>query len=215
MILLTFARLRKNKVMVLVPLLICCVALPAMGLFFRQQSENSMEEAVRALAIQLHVWIPVFSTWWGIALFHDFFESGGNELLYLYHRPAWFLKIQCVAMLAYSLCILACFIICRQILPLAWFLFIQLAAEAFFAAAFAWFLSFALLNTGVGLLTVAAYGIYINLFDTLGLMDFMSIFPKDSLMTRENVRLAVCSVLWSLFFLALGFFCSKFRREYK
>lgn len=215
MLYLTFARLRKKKAMVLVPLLMLCILLPAMSLFFWRQNEGDMEEAVRIFTRQMHVWIPIFSAWWGLVVFHDFFESGGNELLYLYHHSPYFLKVQCMAMLLYSFCISACFLICRQIMPIEWFLLVQLTAEAFFTAALAYFLVFVFLNTGVGLLTVAAYCIYINLFDTLGMLDFMSVFPKESFATPENIQLVGRSCQSALVFLVLGFLGSKFRREYK
>lgn len=215
MLRLTFARLQKKKVMALVPLVVSFVLLPVMGLFFCRQNEGDMEEAVREFTLQMHVWIPLFSAWWGLILFQDFFESGGNELLYLYHHPTYFLKIQCVAVLLYSFCIIACFLICRQFMPLEWFLVVQLTTEAFFAAALAYFLYFAFLNTGAGLLIVAAYCIYINLFDTLGMLNFISVFPKYSNNTTENVRLIGCSYLSALIFLVLGFLCSEFHKEYK
>ena len=215
MLRLTFVRIRKKKIMALLPLLILFVLFPAMSLFFSRQNEGGMEEALRIFTRQMHVWIPIFSIWWGLLLFHDFFMAGGNELLYLYHKSSYFIKIQSVAMLLYSFCIAASFFICRQFMPLEYFLLIQLIAEAFFAVALAYFLFFAFLNTGVGLLTVAAYCIYINFFDTLGLLDFMSVFPNDSFVTSENIHLIGFSCLSALVFLVLGFLCSIFRREYK
>lgn len=215
MIRLTFACLRKKKGMILVPLLILWILLPVLCIFFRHQYEGNMEEAVRAFTSQMHTWIPIFSVWWGIALFQDFFESGGNELLYLYHHPPYFLKIQGTSMLLYNCCVAVCFLICRQFMSFELFLMAQLMAEAVFAGAFAYFLIFALLNTGAALITVAAYCIYINLFDILGLLDFMSVFPKDSFATSENIRLIGNTCLSALAFLVIGFLCSKFRREYK
>lgn len=218
MLRLTLARLQKKKVMALIPLFVSFVLLPLMGLFFCYRYEGDTQGAVREFTLQMHVWIPLFSAWWGLVLFQDFFESGGNELLYLYHHPPYFLKIQCAAVLLYSFCIAACFLICRQIcrqfIPLEWFLVVQLLAESFFAAALAYFLYFAFLNTGAGLLIVAAYCIYLNLFDTLGMLDFISVFPKYSDITAENVRLIECSCLSALIFLVLGFLCSKFHKDY-
>lgn len=215
MIYLTFARLRKKGIKFLVPLLVLFVVLPVMGLVFRRHYADSPEQFLRVIVTQLHVWVPVFSSWWSLVLFYDFFESEGNELLYLYHKPVFFLQVQYLAILLYAVGIFLFFPVFQIIAPIDSFALLQLIAESFAISSLTYFLCFLLLNTGAAFLVPVAYSIYINLFDSLNLLSFLSIFPENSFMTSENVKLIVHCCVAAVIFSLGGFVCSKYRRKYK
>lgn len=215
MIYLTFARLRKKGIKFLVPLFVLFVVLPVMGLIFRRHYADSPEQFLRVIVTQLHVWVPVFSSWWSLVLFHDFFESEGNELLYLYHKPVFFLQVQYLAILLYAVGIFLFFLVFQIIAPIDSFALPQLIAESFAISSLTYFLCFLLLNTGAAFLVPVAYSIYINLFDSLNLLSFLSIFPENSFMTSENVKLIVYCCAAAVIFSFGGFVCSKYRRKYK
>lgn len=215
MIYLTFARLRKKGIKFLVPLLVLFVVLPVMGLVFRRHYADSPEQFLRVIVTQLHVWVPVFSSWWSLVLFYDFFESEGNELLYLYHKPVFFLQVQYLAILLYAVGIFLFFPVFQIIAPIDSFVLPQLIAESFAISSLTYFLCFLLLNTGAAFLVPVAYSIYINLFDSLNLLSFLSIFPDNSSVTSENVKRIVHCCAAAVIFSFGGFVCSKYRRKYK
>ncbi len=59
------------------------------------------------------------------------------------------------------------------------------------------------------------YCIYLNLFDTLKLLKFLSVFPENSVADTENMELIKISVIISFLFFFSGFLLSKFHKTFK
>ena len=78
-----------------------------------------------------------------------------------------------------------------------------------------YFLCFAFQKTGVGLWMAMTYCIYLNLFDTLKLLKFLSVFPENSVADTENMELIKISVIISFLFFFSGFLLSKFHKTFK
>lgn len=215
MIYLTFVRLRKKKALAFVPFFVLYVFLPILSILFQYHYRDSQEEFLRVVTQQLHVWIPMFSSWWPILLLNDFFDSEGNELLYLYHSPLYFLGAQCLSVFLYSGAIVLFFCVFQMLVSFEIFVLAQLMIESLVISSLTYFLCFLLQNTGAGFLIVIVYCIYINLFDNLNLLSFMSIFPQESMVTQENIELLKGSGLAALIFMGGGFVCSLLRKGYK
>lgn len=215
MVYLTLQRLRKKKAAALLPLAVLYLFLPAMTALFYFHYKEEQEIFLRVVMQQLHVWIPLFSSWWIILLFHDFVDCEGNELLYLYHKPSYFLKVLSLSFLLYSGAVSLFFVVFRIYVPGERFVLLQLVTEIFVISSLAYFFCFLLQNTGSGFLMIAAYCIYIILFDHLRILSFMSIFPESGTASPENITLMGKSFLAAVLFLAAGLICSRFRRILK
>jgi len=90
---LTLQRLRKKKAAAMLPLVVLYLFLPGIILLFHFHYREEPEVFQRIVLQQLHVWIPLFSGWWILLLFHDFVDCEGNELLYLYPQAIGFFEI--------------------------------------------------------------------------------------------------------------------------
>lgn len=212
---LTLQRLRKKKAAAMLPLAVLYLLLPGIILMFNFHYREEPEVFQRIVLQQLHVWIPLFSVWWILLLFHDFVDCEGNELLYLYHKPLYFLKSLCLSSVLYSVAVTLFFVVFQRFVPVGFFVLLQLVVEIFVISSLAYFLCFLLQNTGACFLLITAYSFYIILFDQLRILRFMSIFPENAAAGADNIRLIQMSLPAAMLFLAAGFICSRFRRILK
>lgn len=212
MVKLALKRLIKKKIMFFLPLIMMGVVLPLLSVFFYRHDAGDYEEFISNITLQMHVWIPMFSAWWVILLFNDFFEGEGNELLYIYFRPRQLFAEHIFFVILYVASIVVIFSLFRIFFDLEIFVLFQLMAESLVISSATYFLCFAFQKTGVGLLMAMVYCIYLNLFDNLKLLKFLSVFPESSVADAENMELIKISVIFSLLFLCFGFLLSKFRR---
>lgn len=212
---LTLARLKKKKLLFLVPFLVMGVLVPALIMLIIYQNGGDVLLARTDIFRQLHVWIPMFAVWWTILVFQDFFEHEGNEILYLYHSPVQLLRDQCLVLVWYIMTIGFFWLLCYRLTGLGETVLIQLVLESLFIGNFSYFLCFFLQNSGGTYLIILAYCIYLNLFDSLKLFQFMSVFPEGYAETQQDARrMYMCAVL-SVFFMIGGFVSSKLRHVYK
>lgn len=215
MVKLALKQLIKKKIMFFLPLFFLGGVLPLLSVFLYRNFENDYEEFISNITLQMHVWIPMFSAWWGILLFNDFFENEGNELLYMYYRPVHLLVEQLFVSLLYVIALILFFSLFQHFVDVEKFLLVQLIAESLVISSAVYFLCFAFQKTGVGLLMAVTYCIYLNLFDSLKLLKFLSIFPESSIADTENVGVIKISVFISFLFLCSGFLSSKICRTFK
>lgn len=199
----------------MLPLAVLYLLLPGIILMFNFHYREEPEVFQRIVLQQLHVWIPLFSVWWILLLFHDFVDCEGNELLYLYHNPLYFLKSLCLSSVLYSVAVTLFFVVFQRFVPVGFFVLLQLVVEIFVISSLAYFLCFLLQNTGACFLLITAYSFYIILFDQLRILRFMSIFPENAAAGADNIRLIQMSLPAAMLFLAAGFICSRFRRILK
>lgn len=215
MILTSLLRLKRNTIMMSVPFFILFVFLPVLVallyFFYKDNPEAFLRESVR----HLHVWIPLFASWWSLLLVDDFFDDEGNELLYLDHRPLYFPAAWCVTTALYGIFTAVFFVVVKQILPVGFFLLAQLVVESIFMSFLSFALCFLFLNTGISFLAAVFYCVYLNLFDSLRLLSFLSVFPEESIATPQTVNLCRDAGLAAVLFFAGGFLCARFHRCYK
>ena len=210
-----FLRLTKRKRMFSVPLVIIYFVLPILSFFIYKQKSDIYEEFVSAVVLQMHVWIPMLSSWWVILMFHSFFENEGNEVLYIHVRPLQFLLDYLGVFFLYSFFIVVFSLVFRFFVPYEIFVIGQLLAESLFISSAVFFMCFAVQKTGVGLLMAIAYCVYLNLFDYLKLFKFLSVFPESRGMDAPNLRLIKICIVGSMLCILMGTVLSKFRRAYK
>lgn len=212
---LTLARLKKKKLLFLVPFLVMGVLVPALIMLIIYQNGGDIWLARTDIFRQLHVWIPMFAVWWTILVFQDFFEHEGNEILYLYHSPVQLLRDQCLVLVWYIMTIGFFWLLFYRFAGFGEIVLIQLVLESLFIGNFSYFLCFFLQNSGGTFLIVLAYCIYLNLFDSLNLFRFMSVFPEDVVVAQTDVRRMYMSAVLAVLFLMGGFVSSQLRHVYK
>ena len=107
------------------------------------------------------------------------------------------------------------FAVVGNMVDMPYFILGQLTAETLCVAAMTYFFAFLLLNTGGCLLVSIGYCVYINMFDTLDLFGFMSIFPRpEEFLVWDGGRVRDALVAAAVLN-AVGVVCMKFRRKYK
>ncbi len=215
MISLLWARIRKRKTMIVIPIFIIGIFVPIMSYYFSVQYVKEPERIVEEVIALLHTCIPMAGCWWIILLYQDFFEWEGNELLYYYHSLRQLIK-EYIFVVAVYIGISGFIIFCiQQTIDFPFYLIGQLSAEIMFIASLTLFSSFLSQNTGGSLLIVLAYCVYLNHFDSLGIFQFMSVFPQREEFLYFNVGLLKNALISSGIMSVLGSACIGWRREYK
>lgn len=215
MVSLTVQCLYKRKWVAVLPLLILYVLLPGITVMFFCHYQNDYDRFLQVVIQQLHVWIPMMGAWWILVLFHDFVDCEGNELLYLFHGIGFFFKTVVLVLALYSaFSTPLCFFYVLKF-QTGMFLMLQLFLETAAMVSFAFFVCFLLQNTGACFLLIVAYCVYILLFDTTGILGFLSIFSLDTNISAENIiRLRNTGIVSLCSFFA-GLACTRIRRVYK
>lgn len=212
---LLFICFKKRKVAAFIPIFLTGILIPLLCYHYSVRYAHEPEQMAREVLALLHTCVPLSAAWWIILLYQDFFGQEGNELLYYYYPQRELIKEYALVLAAYGALAGAVFIGVKRIARLPLFVLLQLEVETLCVAALTFFCTFFFLNTGGSLLITAAYCIYINLFDTLGLFQFMSVFPD-----REQYLLWDSKQMWCVLAAAavldvLGGLCMRYRRKYK
>lgn len=210
-----FTTIKKRKALILIPVFIIVVFIPLMCRHYTLRYADDPDEMLKNTLTLLHTCIPMLISWWIILLYQDFFSWEGNELLYYYYPQPKLLSLYGAALFAYGLMEAGVFAAVRHIIDLPLFVLGQLAAETLFVAALTYFFAFLLLNTGGSLLVSIGYCVYLNMFDTLNLFGFMSIFPRpEQFLIWDGARVKHTLIIAVILDIA-GMICMKYRRKYK
>lgn len=212
---LLLTNIRKRKRLVLLPVLGSGIFVPLMCWYYCVHFTDTPDEIIKNTLILMHTCIPMLVTWWIILLYHDFFSWEGNELLYYYHSQRALVKQYVIVLLVYGLMETAVFAVVQSMVDMPYFILGQLLAETMCVAAMVYFFAFLLLNTGGCLLVSIGYCVYINMFDTLNLFGFMSIFPRPEEFLVWNGGRVRNTLVAAAVLHAVGLVCMKFRRRYK
>lgn len=207
--------IQKRNPLILLPLFVIVLFVPLMCYHYTIRFADTPDEIVHNALTLMHTCLPLLISWWIILLFQDFFSWEGNELLYYYYSQPKLLCLYGVLLLVYGLAETAAFAAVRCIIELPLFILGQLAAETLCVAALAYFFAFLLLNSGGSLLISIGYCVYLNMFDTLNLFGFMSIFPRaDAFLIQDGERIRH-TLIAAILLNAAGMVCMKFRRKYR
>ena len=147
---LLWARLRKRKAMIVIPIFIIGILVPIMCFYFLVRYVEEPERIVEEVIALLHTCIPMAGCWWIILLYQDFFEWEGNELLYYYHSWRQLIK-EYIFVVAVYVGVSGFIVFCiQQTIEFPFFVIVQLSAETVFIASLTLFFSFLLQNTEIG-----------------------------------------------------------------
>lgn len=212
---LLLTNIRKRKLLILLPVLGAGIFVPLMCRYYCIHFADTPDEIIKNALTLMHTCIPMLVSWWIVLLYHDFFSWEGNELLYYYYSQPALLKQYVIVLLVYGLMETVVFAVVGNMVDMPYFILGQLTAETLCVAAMTYFFAFLLLNTGGCLLVSIGYCVYINMFDTLDLFGFMSIFPRpEEFLVWDGGRVRDALVAAAVLN-AVGVVCMKFRRKYK
>ena len=131
---LLWARLRKRKAMIVIPIFIIGILVPIMCFYFWVRYVEEPERIVEEVIALLHTCIPMAGCWWIILLYQDFFEWEGNELLYYYHSWRQLIK-EYIFVVAVYVGVSGFIVFCiQQTIEFPFFVIVQLSAETVFIA---------------------------------------------------------------------------------
>ena len=205
-------QMTKNKLRFVVPFVALFVLIPALAALILSgpESDIKMADCIR----QLHVWIPLFSTWWILIYAGDFFSHDGNELMYLIWKPHQIIVCVAAGVAVYMTTAVLSFAVLQSIQPFAALLLWQILAETWMMASLAFFCCFLFQSTGAALMAAVLYDIYINLFDGLHMFSAISIFPQQTLTAEADPpRMAAALIVGIVLFVG-GAVCVKVRKIY-
>lgn len=215
MVKLYVVRMTKGKIRFAIPIIVLLVLFPVMIGTIMTGSGNSDDTKTVDLVRQLHVWIPLLSGWWTIVFTNDFFSSGGNELMYLFHNTVDIFIGQIASMMLYLVLVSGCFCLYNAMYPMEDAVLYQLLIESAMVCSLTFFACFLFQNTGAALMINVIYCIYLNLFDTLQIFSFLSIFPQDTLFVKWDTEIMIKTLVSAILFLVGGTVLSKVQRVYK
>ena len=211
----TYWILRNLKLFYFVPVIIVLVYMPLMGLSLYKTYHMSIDVFFKNMFKQFQLYIPLFSVWWTVFTLKEFMETDGNELLYLYNKPIYILKMQLLVFGLYALHILVFMLGFNLIFGGHYFATLQLIISSFAMTGFAYFISFAFKSTGVAFLFCIVYSITLNVFDRDRHFSSISVFPETREVTQLSVVHIVLVVVAGVVLFSAGFLVSKVRKSYK
>lgn len=205
-------QMTKNKLRFVVPLIALFVLIPLLvgWILSGQVSDIKTADSIR----QLHVWLPLFSSWWILLFAGDFFSHDGNELLYLIWKPRQIVVCEAAGIIGYLIMTAVSFAVLRSIHPFDTLLLWQILAETWFVASLSFLCCFFFKSTGAALMIAVLYDIYLNLFDGLHMFAAISIFPQQTLTVEADPIRMIAALAGGLVCFAGGCACVKWRRVY-
>lgn len=205
-------QMTKNKLRFVVPFVALFVLIPALAALILSEPESDikMADCIR----QLHVWIPLFSTWWILIYAGDFFSHDGNELMYLIWKPHQIIVCVAAGVAVYMTAAVLSFAVLQSIQPFAVLLLWQILAEIWMMASLAFFCCFLFQSTGAALMVAVLYDIYLNLFDGLHMFSAISIFPQQTLTVEADPPRMAAALIAGIVLFVGGAVCVKDRKIY-
>lgn len=172
-------------------------------------------ETIKTYVIpNLHLIVSLMSCWWIVLLLLEFTSSKGNEVLYLYFSlkdivgSVLFLEVLYIAIVS-----LYFMLFCKE-LGLSLFFLALLCGESLFIGGLSFLIIQLTKNTSIALGIIAVYCVYLLKFDSMHIMDSISIFPLGDTMGIDSLyQLAVDFVLAIMYHL-VGGLCYKKRILY-
>lgn len=205
-------QMTKNKLRFVVPFAALFVLIPALAAWILSGPESDIKTAdcIR----QLHVWIPLFCTWWILIYAGDFFSHDGNELMYLIWKPYQITVCVTAGIAAYMAAAVLSFAVLQSVQPFDLLLLWQILAETWMVAGLAFFCCFLFQSTGAALMAAVLYDIYLNLFDGLHMFSAISIFPQQTLTVESDPPRMAAAWIAGIVLFAGGAVCVKGRKNY-
>lgn len=208
-------QMTKSKIRFIVPIVVLLVLLPVIIGTIVTSSGNSGDVKQAEIIRQLHVWIPLFSGWWTIVFTTDFFSSDGNELMYLFHKQFYVFGGQMAVLIIYLLLVSGGYCLYGAVCPMEEVVLWQLLLESAMVCSLTFFTCFLLQNTGAALMISVLYCLYLNLFDSLNMFGFLSVFPQEMQFAAWDPGIAAKAIVGTVVFLAGGTLLFRVRRVYK
>ncbi len=203
MVRVTYCLLKNLKLFYFIPIIVTLVYMPFISVYFYYSVDGQTEIYFKMMFEQFQLFLPLFSVWWVIFVLKEFMESEGNELLYLYNKPLYLLRIILLLFTLYVLHTSAFLFVFHLVFGEHLFVVLQIAVSCFTMCALAYFISFALRSTGVALLFSIAYGVFLNLFDLDRNLAGVSLFAQTKELTNISMlRLALTFTDRVLYFLS-------------
>lgn len=205
-------QMTKNKLRFVVPFAALFVLIPALAALILSGPEADIKTAdcIR----QLHVWIPLFSTWWILIYAGDFFSHDGNELMYLIWKPYQITACVAAGIAAYMAAAVLSFAMLQGVRSFEILLLWQILAEIWMMASLAFFCCFLFQSTGAALMVAVLYDIYLNLFDGLHMFSAISIFPQQTLTVEADPPRMAAALIAGIVLFVGGAMCVKDRKIY-
>ena len=163
------------------------------------------QQKIQMVFIVVHTAIPLVRAWWTVIFHKNIIQDEGNELYRLYYKrkdaviTELLLHIYFMLILFGFMYLTGAFVVSIDV-----FLYIQVFTESICLASVCYMVCYLIGNVGAAFIIVSIYAVFINLFDSLGLLGSISIYPVDSQLSIGNVSLVAISGGISILTVTIG-----------
>ncbi len=211
----TYWSLKNLKFFYFIPVIITLIYMPFISILLYQSYYDSIDIYYRIMFSQFNLFLPISSVWWTIFTLKEFNESDGNEVLYLYCKPLYILKMQLLIFSLYALHIVVFMLSFNLFFDGHYFIMVQLIVSSFALCSFAYFVSFVLKSTGIALLLSIVYSMSLNVLDLDRNLAVISIFPQTFEITESSLLHVLFVFVFGVIMYFLGLLVSKIKLPYK
>lgn len=162
-----------------------------------------------------HQVIPMFACWWVLLLQNEFVSGEGNELLYLYLPHKEILKCQLAAMAAYVIWICIYIGGMQFYFDMNLFFLFRVCVEAVFIGGVAFLLASLVRNTGIPILFIMVYCLYVDQLLCMGPLEQLSQSLKCQEMSLSNMKWAAGTLVLAIALYIGGFIIYKQVKKYE
>lgn len=211
----TCRSLKNLRFFYFIPVIINLLYMPFMSFLMYQSYYDNIDIYYRIMSNQFNLFLPIASVWWSVFTLKEFIESDGNEVLYLYCKPLYILKMQLLVFSIYGLHLVVFMLGFNLFFDGFYFVIVQLLVSSFALCSFVYFVSFALKSTGVALLLSIVYSMFLNVFDLDKKLVVISIFPQTTQITKSSLLNVFFVFVLGVIMYLLGLLISKNKLVYK
>lgn len=162
-----------------------------------------------------HQVIPMLACWWALFLQNQFVSGEGNELLYLYLSHKEILKCQLVAMAAYGVWICMYIGGMQFYFDMNLFFLFRICLESVFIGGVAFLLVSIVRNTGIPILFIMVYCMYVDQLLCAAPLEQLSQSLKRQEMSPLNMKWAAETLILAAAFHIGGFMIYKQVKKYE
>ncbi len=207
--------LRSRTVILLLPVICGYILLTIICFYYREMYMQYPDVLLDYVTKWCHQVIPMLACWWALFLQNQFVSGEGNELLYLYLSHKEILKCQLVAMAAYGVWICMYIGGMQFYFDMNLFFLFRICLESVFIGGAAFLLVSIVRNTGIPILFIMVYCMYVDQLLCAAPLEQLSQSLKRQEMSPLNMKWAAETLILAAVFHIGGFMIYKQVKKYE
>lgn len=196
------------------PILAGFIFLTCSSYYTKNLYDGDMETIRMYVVPNFHLIISLLSAWWGILAASNYVSEKGNEVLYMYFNTKSLITCQFSMEAVYILLFTAFFLLLQKDFGFTFFMLALLIGESMFLSGLAFGIIHLTKNTSIALGVIAFYCIYLLKFDSLHVLQGISIFYDLGESASVSCKPLVIDFGFAALFHVMGVIFFKIRKVY-